>query len=698
MRDQSESPYRRLRARMFLVLAAFGLVPLLGMAVAGMTAERRALEVRTGNVLEAMTKNRAATVNLFLEEKMRQLDLLAAGLPFDDLATPAVLERLRNEMQRQAGAIVDLGVITADGRQVTYIGPYDLTNRDYHEQPWFEQVMVRGRYQSDIFTGFRRFPHAIIVVRHNTGGRDFLLRATLDTDVLSRLVREGGLESGADVFILNARGEYQTQYPERHRLMEKADLPTPPRHSGVRVARLSVAGRPEFVATAWLAGDAWVLVARQPVPGLGDVVRSGSPVVWASVLGLTLVPLLAYLIARHGLRQIRSLEEERAHLYESVAQSEKLAAIGRLAATTAHEINNPLAIIDAQVGLLRDTLGAGEEPPDWKEFDDRLRKVAGQVERGKSVTHRLLGFSRRLGPQVGPVDVAAALEETVSFVEKEAESARGIRILRDYGPEIPPVRSNLGQMQQVFLNVINNALDAVGHDGDVRLSIGCARGGVEVKISDSGRGIAESDLERIFEPFYSTKEGEARHCGLGLAVCRGSCARSAGASARATTRTAAARPSRCGSRRTTPSGSGSERAAPGGAPDGKRAEVTMGDLRLLLVDDEREFLEPTAARLRRRGVACTTAENVEEAVAALAAATFDCAVVDVRMPRRSGLDLLRHVRDFYPALPLILLTGHASVELGVEGMDLGAFEYLLKPVDLDELLDTVRRAVAQLVP
>jgi two-component system OmpR family response regulator len=114
--------------------------------------------------------------------------------------------------------------------------------------------------------------------------------------------------------------------------------------------------------------------------------------------------------------------------------------------------------------------------------------------------------------------------------------------------------------------------------------------------------------------------------------------------------------------------------------------------RVLLVDDEVEFLEPMATRLGRRGLDCTTASSGEQALAALAAATFDCAVVDVRMPDMDGLELLRRMRRGWPQMGVILLTGHASIELGVKGMELGAFEYLLKPVEIDDLVDTVLRA------
>lgn len=124
-------------------------------------------------------------------------------------------------------------------------------------------------------------------------------------------------------------------------------------------------------------------------------------------------------------------------------------------------------------------------------------------------------------------------------------------------------------------------------------------------------------------------------------------------------------------------------------------EALVADPKVLLVDDEVEFLEPMKARIERRGMVCSTATNGEDALRALAQEQFDCAVVDVRMPGMDGIELLRRMRRDFPSVAVVLLTGHASVELGVQGMDLGAFEYLLKPIELDDLLDTVRRAVAQ---
>jgi two-component system NtrC family sensor kinase len=504
---------------MLAALIAVGLLPLGSVAAASLVAFQREIDARTRGALEAMVKNRKATVELLLDEKLRQLQLCAASLPVAELGKPAVLETLRRELQRERGGIIDLGLIGEDGRHLAYVGPYDLAGLDYRGAPWFHEVMVRGHHESDVFLGFRRFPHMVMAVKKREGDRDYVLRATLDTDRLSGLVREGGLESGADVFVLNRAGEYQTQYSPAHRLMEKADTGPIPDHSGVRLVAIRRAGHVEHVATAWLRGNAWVVVARQAAPGPWAIARSQPAPLWLMALLVLTMPGLAFLIARHRLRQFRGLEADHAALLEATAQSQKMAAIGRMAASVAHEINNPLAVIDAQVGVLTDALADGSAPPSPEECRDRLRRVAAQVQRGREVTHRLLGFSRRVGPSVEPVAVEEALDQTIGFVEQGGASDR-VKVVRHYSPDVPLIRSSLAQMQQVFLNLINNALDAIGDEGEVHLFVERSGLGVEVRIQDDGPGIPAADLKRVFEPFYSTKSGGKSHSGLGLAICR----------------------------------------------------------------------------------------------------------------------------------------------------------------------------------
>jgi two-component system NtrC family sensor kinase len=145
MPDTHAAPYNRLRRQIFFVLLFFGLVPLIAMGIAGLQANRDAIETQQRNVLEAMVKNRKATIDLFLEEKMRQLEFAAFSRSAEQLSKSEILETLREQLRQDHGAIIDLGLIADDGRHVAYAGPYKLQNLDYSDQPWFQQVMVLGR-------------------------------------------------------------------------------------------------------------------------------------------------------------------------------------------------------------------------------------------------------------------------------------------------------------------------------------------------------------------------------------------------------------------------------------------------------------------------------------------------------------------------------------------------------------------------
>ncbi len=510
-----QNPYTRLRQQMLTVLLLFGLSPLLAMGVAGFLANREEAESRTRQVLEAMVRNRKATLELFLEARLDALATAAASQPVSALASASGLERAYQLLPRGGGGFVDLALLDAKGRPLAYTGPYGPPPSEA-AAPWLEEANVLGRYQGDVFLGAGRFPHVVLAVARREAGELHVLRATLDASVLGALVSEGGSESAADVFVLNRAGEYQAALDATIRPLSRADLAPPPLHPDVRLSEVARDGGREIVATTWLRHDRWVLVARQRLPGFLGGLRAHPTVLVVFLAGLAAVAPLSLLVVRRRLRQILALETERSALLESFAQSQKMATIGRLAATVAHEINNPLAVIHAQAGVMSDCLD-GAATPFANDFSERLKKIEAQVERGRTVTHRLLGFSRRVGSDLEPVDLQGALEEAVGFVEKETE-ASGTRFVRNYQLDVPLVRTSLAQVQQVFLNLVNNAVDALGGQGEVVLTIRGGEEGVAVTISDNGPGIPEKTLRHLFEPFYSTKGGD--HAGLGLAICR----------------------------------------------------------------------------------------------------------------------------------------------------------------------------------
>ena len=210
----------------------------------------------------------------------------------------------------------------------------------------------------------------------------------------------------------------------------------------------------------------------------------------------------------HDLTEIRELERRRVE--QQLFESEKLAAVGRLAASIAHEVNNPLEAIKNALYLMQAS-GDGDK-------NSRFLEIARkETERVSHIIRQMLGFARRPG-EVDWVDINQLLEETLVLMEKKMRQLR-IHIKREFDEDLPRIRARADQLRQVFLNLIINAQQAIEGEGEIVISTSryeqALQPSIVVQLSDSGVGIAEDDLARIFDPFFSTgKKGT----GLGLWV------------------------------------------------------------------------------------------------------------------------------------------------------------------------------------
>jgi len=207
---------------------------------------------------------------------------------------------------------------------------------------------------------------------------------------------------------------------------------------------------------------------------------------------------------------------------QRILQSEKLAAIGQLAAGIMHEINNPLATIGACVAALENRLEDDLPAAQRTAMREYLHIIDKEVQRCEGIVDGLLDFSRPKGKAKGPVNVSAILEDTL-FLLKHHERFRKIEVRRELAEDLPPVFANGEQLIQVFMAIMLNALDAMEEGGTliVRSQLGTVHDDeIEVLIEDTGVGIPRAELPKIFEPFYTTKP-PGRGTGLGLSVCYG---------------------------------------------------------------------------------------------------------------------------------------------------------------------------------
>jgi PAS domain S-box-containing protein len=209
----------------------------------------------------------------------------------------------------------------------------------------------------------------------------------------------------------------------------------------------------------------------------------------------------------HDLTEIRELERRRVE--QQLFESEKLAAVGRLAASIAHEVNNPLEAIKNALYLMQ---ASGDNK------NSRFLEIARkETERVSHIIRQMLGFARRPG-EVDWVDINQLLEETLVLLEKKMRQLR-IRVIKSFDDSLPRIRARADQLRQVFLNLIINAQQAIEGDGEIIISTSryeqALQPSIVVQLTDTGVGIAEDDLARIFDPFFSTgKKGT----GLGLWV------------------------------------------------------------------------------------------------------------------------------------------------------------------------------------
>jgi two-component system NtrC family sensor kinase len=241
--------------------------------------------------------------------------------------------------------------------------------------------------------------------------------------------------------------------------------------------------------------------------------------IFVFVIGVLVIVIAVLKLTSVMVNRMKISDERRELAFREMQHSHKLSSIGRLAAGVAHEINNPMAIVNEKAGLMRDLIELNPDFPQREKFLALIQAIVQAVDRCRTITHRLLGFARRMDVEIEVLNVNDVLTETVGFLEKEALH-RNIKLTMNLAPDLPRISSDRGQLQQVFLNILNNAFAAVNDNGSVSVTTWDHDPDyIGVSIQDDGVGMSEDTMKHIFEPFFTTKKGTGT--GLGLSITYG---------------------------------------------------------------------------------------------------------------------------------------------------------------------------------
>jgi len=529
------SPYANLRR---VILVSMILVPLttfiliLGIGYYYFTTS---LESSTIATIKRIVEDHRHMIDSFLTNRKANLEFVLDSYGSQELADPEKLHDILLNLQKESNTFVDLGLFDQEGVHVNYQGPYKLVGKNYAEAPWFREVLKKGQYVSDIFLGHRRIPHFVIALKRETAGKTWVIRSTIDTYMFNDLVKKIRIGKTGEAYLLNADGIFQTERRSGGNLMNKDPelMERPSSHTGIKTFIEENSRGDEYLcATTWLKDKNWLLVVRQEKADAFRFLRAAAYViVLVTFLGGGAIVGIAFLLTGRIVRRMERLDTEREELGGQLIRASRLAELGEMATGFAHEINNPLQVMKSEHALIDSIVSELKEKGDLQpseslsELEDSMEQIDLQINRCGAITQSILKFGRQSEPVVEDIALQKYIPEITTMVEKKA-AVQGITLTQEISENTPPVHGDRGQLQQVLLNLYNNAIDAItsrhgAQGGELVVGAGEKEDGkVEIFVRDNGSGISPEDRKKIFSPFFTTKP-VGKGTGLGLSVCYG---------------------------------------------------------------------------------------------------------------------------------------------------------------------------------
>lgn len=515
--------FRRIWIFFVLLTSVFSILPVIFFALIDYNVTKSSVESQIILRTSRIVSNTWRSISFFLNQRKSALTYTVQDNDYDELTAPERLSEILKNLQKGFGNFTDIGLIDASGLQRAYKGPYNLKGKDYSGQEWFKKVLDRGVYISDIFLGFRNVPHMAIAIKHNhPDGSFYVLRATLEHQLTEMLSQDEKTQEG-DIFLVNNQGRLQTSSRYFGDILKQIPFAVPEFSSHTHVMEVNV---PDLsiliVGYAYIPETPYILMAVEKKDKLMEPWRhSRVELIRYLVISITVVLVWILIAISYMVRRLKLSDQRRIRFLHMLEYSNKMATIGRLSAGIAHEINNPLAIINEKAGLIKDIFTYNSKYGKDPKLLNIVNGITSSVERCSRITRRLLRFARHMDVSIQRINIKEVILEVLGFLEKEA-SYRAIEVDVKVPDNIPEFETDRGKLQQILLNIVNNAFASLSDEGRLELKAEMVnKSHVKIICSDNGCGIPEPDIHHIFEPFYSTKAKTGAGTGLGLSITYG---------------------------------------------------------------------------------------------------------------------------------------------------------------------------------
>ncbi|GAB5046545.1 sensor histidine kinase [Thermodesulfovibrio sp. TK110] len=520
----TENRYFYLKFRLILLNTLFAVIPLIIVVTITYLWIYQIVHNEFRNSLRWQMEETRHSLEFFISERISALKFIVSSYPDDYFMDEKKFFKLFLDFKKEFEGIVDMGIIDEKGIQMLYTGPYQLRGKDYSQTEWFKEMLLKSKYVTDVFLGYRKFPHFSIIVKKesNYHNRFWLIRVSVNMDILQKFISNLEIGNDDDAFFINKQGILQTNSKLFGNVLEPLKLNNitiQTDRKNITIYSMKLNKKQAYIAYVPVKDTPWILVTAicsRPYEKIPSFFTK--EVILISTLSIIITFIVITKSITSLINRIQRADHEREIAIANAEHADKLASIGRLAAGVAHEINNPIAIINEKAGLMKDLIEYTDLSQNKDRFLQLVSSIQNNVARCRAITHRLLSFSKRIDRGREDFNVNEAIKEVIGFIEKEIRT-KGINMVYDFQENLPKIISDKGQLQQVLLNIINNAVDAVDQGGTIEIKTELSRSNhIAISIKDNGHGIPKDKLKHIFEPFYTTKK---KGTGLGLYISYG---------------------------------------------------------------------------------------------------------------------------------------------------------------------------------